>query len=181
MSGIGRWGSAREASARRATLREAMARVPSYQREQPLSPRAGALVEQLLELPHVGSADRIACERLAALLDTLDRVEARLANGRVETRGGKRWGSAGAVRRGPTSPDPCHESGSYAGETGLTGSAWIRPGLVWEQGVAGSNPAVPIGNLAVCQPSVGPGRWRARERGKCGCHVSAVVGPPRTL
>ena len=41
------------------------------------------MVEQLLELPHVGLADRIACERLAALLDTLDRVEARLAKAGV--------------------------------------------------------------------------------------------------
>jgi hypothetical protein len=48
------------------------------------------LVDELMALPHVVAADRLAVERVALLGAQLRRIEAALADGVVEGRRGKR-------------------------------------------------------------------------------------------
>jgi len=60
-----------------------------YSGRSELSSRAQELAEELLELPHAGLADRLAAEEIGALIDTLERVDAALADGRVENRRGQ--------------------------------------------------------------------------------------------
>nr|MBA3427580.1 hypothetical protein [Actinomycetota bacterium] len=49
-----------------------------------LSEHGRELVEDLLGLPHMSPADRLACEELAALTDFIDRLDRQLADGKLE-------------------------------------------------------------------------------------------------
>lgn len=60
-----------------------------YSARQGLSPRAKELADALLRLPHTGLADELAAEEIGALIETLERVDRALADGRVENRAGQ--------------------------------------------------------------------------------------------
>lgn len=55
-----------------------------YSDRRELSPRAREVAEALLELPHTCVADRFAAEEIGSLIDTLERVDLALADGKVE-------------------------------------------------------------------------------------------------
>jgi hypothetical protein len=52
-----------------------------------LDPRAREIAEALMEAPHVDPLDRLAAEEIGALVVQLDRIDAALADGRVERNG----------------------------------------------------------------------------------------------
>lgn len=58
-----------------------------YSRRSSLDPAARALAEDLLQAPHLTGLDSIGAEEIAALVIQLDRIDAALSDGRVESRG----------------------------------------------------------------------------------------------
>ncbi len=61
----------------------------AYSTRRELSAEGEALVAELLAAPHVIPADRLAVEELASLVDLIARIDAALADGRVENRRGE--------------------------------------------------------------------------------------------
>jgi hypothetical protein len=61
----------------------------AYSTVTPDDDRREAIIEELLQLPHRCGLDRLAAEEIARLRIICERIDAALADGRVETRGGK--------------------------------------------------------------------------------------------
>ncbi len=52
-------------------------------RRRELTPEAAEIADELMTLPHVTAADRLAAEEIGCLLVMIDRIDAALANGKV--------------------------------------------------------------------------------------------------
>ena len=57
-------------------------------RRRELTPEAAEIADELMTLPHVTAADRLAAEEIGRLLVMIDRIDAALADGKVQSRGG---------------------------------------------------------------------------------------------
>ena len=57
-------------------------------RRRELTPAAAEIADELMTLPHVTAADRLAAEEIGRLLVMIDRIDAALADGKVQSRGG---------------------------------------------------------------------------------------------
>ena len=58
-----------------------------YSVRRSLTPQATAIADELMGAPHVVELDRLAAEEIGALVAQLDRIDAALGDGRVESRG----------------------------------------------------------------------------------------------
>ena len=59
----------------------------AYSGRRALDPAAVAVADSLMEAPHTVPLDRFAAEEIGSLIVQLDRIDAVLADGRVENRG----------------------------------------------------------------------------------------------
>ncbi len=57
-------------------------------RRRELTPEAAEIADELMTLPHVTAADRLAAEKIGRLLAMIDRIDAALADGKVQSRRG---------------------------------------------------------------------------------------------